>query len=355
MIRGNTLHLFKHSLLALALSGIVFSVGVLGPAWPQVLTLSAALAVPLLILSMPLVRWMNRFGFDDERAEIVKPGGKRIPCGRITGVLLLDRVDSVDVLVRQGRLHTTALVRSADAGEQVRILEELLRRVPGASVVTKRRPWQVMVIAVPALLAVAAAGAHGFLYHRHPSLTPSPRVISAAAGNAQERAKPQPRSGIGDFRFTLPAGYVFIGEGDGSLSFEERSQNLRLEIIAKIRRPGMAQHAFWFRYGMGVRSFADLTALYLRARYGVVPLFLRALALTGQEDVVLYETAPPLLRGYVTQGRRGREELTHVFLSGEGPEQEIHLYLTGPARVPEEALRAIITGIRQDRRPTADR
>jgi hypothetical protein len=87
----------------------------------------------------------------------------------------------------------------------------------------------------------------------------------------------------------------------------------------------------------------------------VLPLFLRALALRGQEDVVIYETAPPLLRGYVTQGRHGREELTHILLSGDGTEQEVHLYITGPVRVPEDALRTIMTGIRQDRRPPSGR
>ena len=348
MFQGNTLQIFKHALFAVALSGVVTSLGLMGPAWTHFLSFASVLIIPLLFLSMPLVRWANRFAFNDEKAEIVKPGGKRIPYGRIRGFLVLERGETIDVYARQGRLHTTALVQSLDAGERTKISDELLLRFPGAVVETKRRPRYVLVLALPALLVLILAGAHGFLYHRYPSLEAAPRIIKAAEAGKKERLKHQPRSRAGDFLFELPAGYTFVGEGEGTLSFEERSQKARLEIITKIKRDSMVRHAFWYRYGMGVRDFTDLTALLLRARYGLVPLFLRALALTGQEDVILYETAAPLLRGYITQGRHGREELTHIFLSGGHKGKEIHIYITGPTRVPEETLRLIITGIRQE-------
>jgi hypothetical protein len=348
MYQGRTRQVFKHALFILALAGIAAAVGLMGPSWPRFLSVASAVILPVLLLCVPLVRWVNRFSLDDGTAAIIKPGGKRIPYDRVREVLIYDRGDAIDLYARQGRFHTTALVQSLDRGALPGMRDELVRRLPGAVVIEKRRPWLVTALVVPAGLALLLAAAHGFLYHRYPAVRTTTRPLGAWTAVAKVRPQLQPRTRAGDFQFELPAGFAFIGKGEGTLSFEERSQKLRLEIITNIKRDNMARHAFWFRYGMGVRDFADLTAFLFQARYGVVPLSLRALALRGQEEVVLYETMPPLLRGYVTQGRRGREELTHVFLSGEGPGREMHLYASGPKRVPEEVLRSIITGIRLD-------
>ena len=345
MFKGNTVQVLKHSLLFVLLFCAVASLGLMGPNWMPFLSFALVMMLPGLLLIMPLLLRANRFTLDDQGAEIIKPGGRRIPYGRVKGFLVLERGGTIDVYAERGALNLSLMVRMMDKGERQRLLDGLQQRFPGATVRTKRRPNAVTLLAAPALLVLAFAAAHGFLYHRYPALASVPRLIEAGEAVPAKRAPRKTRDRVGDFRFTLPAGYEFIGEGDGTLSFEDRRNKSRLELIAKVRRNDLVRHAFWFRYGMGVRDYADLTAYVFRARYGVVPLFLRALAVTGQKDVVLYETAPPLLRGYVSQGKRVRDDETHIFLAGERSGQELHIYITGPERVAEGTLRSIVSSV----------
>jgi hypothetical protein len=346
MFKGKIIALLQHTLLSIALFGLVTSIGLMGPQWTPFYLFGLVLFLPVSLPILLLAARVNRFSFDDRSGAIVKPGGRQTDYGKIKGFLIVERGKTMDLYMKLGPWHTTRLVLMLEEREGPRLREELQRRFPAEIVQVRRWPRAATLLIAVTCLVLAFGAAQGFLYNTYPQLHAAPRAIEAAPVAEEKAGKRHLRRQVGEFRFELPGSFDFIGEREGALSFEDSERQLRMEVITNVSREGMARHAVLFRYGMGVRDYAELTAFVVRARHGVIPLFLRALAVQRLDDVALYQTGPPQLRGFIMQGRRGSEQFTHVFLAGALPRQELHLFITGPVRVSEEMLRSIVSGVR---------
>jgi hypothetical protein len=351
MFKGKTTTSLQYILVYMSLFGLVTSIGLMGPQWTPFFLFGLALLLIVILPILLLAGRFNRFSFDDQGGAIVRPGGRRWAYQNIKGFLVLERGNTIDIYLKLGPWHTTSLVLMLDAIEVPRLREELQRRFPTVTVRVKRWPRWATVLLILVCLVLAFGAAHGFLYHRYPQLHAVPRTIEAATVVEGKVGTRRLRKQVGDFRFELPERFAFIGEREGALSFEDTERQLRLEVITGVVRGEMNRHAFWFRYGMGVRDYADLATFVIQSRYGVIPLFLRALTLMRLDDVALYQTRPPQLRGFIIQGRRGNEQVTHVFLAGTLPRQELHVFITGPVRVSDEMIGLIVSGVRLDPAP----
>lgn len=340
---GSTLHLLKYNGAFILSFGFAASLGLMGDNWEYLFLASLAAMLPLFLLTMAALTWLNRFVFDDEGGTFRKPGGRRIPYSRVRGVYLVERGGAVDVFVKQGFLRTATLAEGVPAAKADRLRDELSRRFPDR--MHRRSRWTVLVApaAVFAMIVLLLASAHLFLYQRYPQLR-TPLGTIAPEARKGGRALP-PLEFVEWVGFTPPAGFRYIGEEGGELYFEDKARRRRLKVVGGIQRTLLREQKALFRHAMGVGNQADLLDLTYRARFGIIPLLLRTQDLAGLEQVAVYGIAPPL-RGYLRQGRRDKTEETHIVLTDEQGDQEIHFFFFGPKRLSEKTLRTFLSGIR---------
>ena len=343
MFNGSALHILKYNSVTILLFGLVVSVGLMGTNWSYFFIASLIAMLPVMLLLTLVLSWSNRFAFDDERGAFMKPGGRRIPYHRVKKIHICDRGRVIDVFVRQGWMHMTTLVEAVPAGQAQRLRDALDERFPERVHARSRWIFIVPVAAILAVLVLLLIATHVFLYHRHPQLHASPQPIER---DQQKQGVRPPVEFIEEIGFTPPAGYRYIGEDQGELYFEDKALKQRLKVVGGIQRTLLREQALLFRYAMGVRNHADLLDLSYRARFGAVPLFLRSLDLAGLDQVALFEIVSPL-RGYISQGRREKIEETHIVITGEHSDQEVHFFFSGPKRLSEKTLQRFVAGIQQ--------
>lgn len=340
--KGSARHIVSFNGATIVLFGLVASVGFMGPNWPFLFMASLAVMVPVALLISLLLVWSNKFSFDDVRAALVKPGGRRIPYSRVKGVHIAERGSVVDVFVKQGWMHSSSLVEAVPADRAPLLREELDMRFPGH--VRSRSRWASLapVISIIGILLLSFTAAHAYLHHRYPQLNADLRFLERFSPG-QKRSLP-PLEYIESFGFTPPPGFRYVGEQNGELYYENRSKNQRLKVVANLVRGIFDEQALLFRRAMGVADYADLMTLVYRSRYGIIPMLLRVADLDGMDRVTIFEIGPPL-RGFVSQGRRDQVEETHIVIMGERPDQEVHFFFSGPDRLAEKTLQRFITGV----------
>lgn len=340
---GSALRILWHNSLSIPIIGLAVSIGLLGGNWSYLFLASLAAVLPVVAVVTAVLAWANRFSLDDARQAFVKPGGRTIPYDRVIGVYLAQRGRSLDVFVKRGWMHMTALAEAVPAGQAEQLRRELEGRFPGR--LHRRSRWTSFapVIVICILLLLLLAGSHLFLYRRYPQLHRTVGTLEPAETKAK-RVRP-PVEFVEDFGFTPPEGYRYVGENKGELYFEDGPRKQRLKVVGILDRKLLREQADLFRYAMGVRNYADLLDLTYSSRFGVIPLFLRAQDLAGLEEVALYSFGPPL-RGFIRQGRREKTEETHIVVFGERPGQEVHFFFSGPKRIPERTLRRFVAGIK---------
>jgi hypothetical protein len=341
--KGSALNILTYNTFVILLLGTITSIGIMGPNWPFLFVASLVVMLPLVLAVTAALAWANRVSFDDERREFVKPGGRRIPYDRVRAISYAGRAGALDVYVKRGWMYTTSLVEAVPE-EQGRLLrDELAKRFPDR--MHPRGRWAAFVpaAAIIAVTLAAFGGFHLFLHHRYPQLNARLRTLERLERD-QQRSLP-PLEYAGAFGFTPPQGFRYIGEESGELYFEDRSKKQRLKVVSNIVRRIFDEQALLFRRAMGVADYGDLMTLTYRSRYGIIPLLLRATDLAGLEQAAIYEIGAPV-RGFVKQGRQGREEVTHIVVIGAGPDQEVHFFFSGPARLAEKTLQTFLSGVR---------
>jgi hypothetical protein len=339
---GSALRIFWFNVVSVTVFGLLVSFGLLGGNWPYLFFASLAIMLPVVLVATLVIAWTNRFSFDDDLQAFVKPGSRRIPYNRVAVVYLADRGHSLDVFIKRGWMHRTSLVEAVPRGRAQQLRDELAARFPER--IRQRGRWHAFlpVLTIFLLVSLALAGAHVFLYDRFPALRAEASALTPTKAH-KPRSKP-PVEFLDEIGFTPPRGFHYISEDKGVLYFEDKARRLRLKAVGGINRDILQEQAVLFRTVMGVNSYADLMDLAYHARVGIIPLFLRALDLVGLDQVALYTAEKPL-RVFISQGKRGKEEETHIALFGGRPDQEVHFFFFGPTRVPEKDLIRFIDGV----------
>jgi hypothetical protein len=346
--KGNAWYIAGYNGAAMVLFGLAASVGLMGPNWPFLFIASLAVMMPVGLLISLAQAWANRFSFDDARGALVWPGGRRVPYDRVRRVQIVERGGSIDVFVQMGRFGARPLVESVPPAQAGPLREELAQRFPGAIVARSRWASVAPVLAVIALVLTAVLAAHAYLYSRYPQVKVP--VLPLERLDVKQGKVLPPLEYLGSFGFTPPPGFRYIGEENGELYFEDRPKQRRMKAVANITRGIFNEQALLFRRAMGVADYADLMTLAYRARYGIIPLFLRSVDLQGLDRVAIFEAGPPA-RGFVSQGLRGKVEETHIVIMGERPDQEVHFFFFGPDRLSERTLQRFLTGIQPVQTP----
>jgi len=342
MYKGKVTPILMNNLLFLGLFGFAASFGLMGGQWAHLFLASLLVMVPVLLVITLVLAWANGFSFDDVRQALVKPGGRNVPYAKVRALLVTDRGATIDVFVKQGWLHTTALVECAGADRKAELLDELQKRFPDRVRMRGRMVSFVPVLVLLLALSAALAGAHLYLHQRFPALRAP--VLPLERLQEKARKKLPPLEFVEAFGFTPLRGLRYLGEEKGELYFEDKARKLRLKVMPGFQRSVFERQAALFRYAMGVRDYEDLLALSYHSRFGVIPLYLRALDLAGLEQAAVYEIGPPV-SGFIRQGRRDRVEETRIVMFGSRPGEEIHFFFTGPRRMTGNALRTFITGV----------
>ena len=342
MYKGKITPILMNNLLFLGLFGFVASFGLMGDQWAHLFLASFVVMLPILLAVTAVQTWANRFSFDDDRGVLAKPGGRGVRYDKVRAVMVTDRGSTVDVFVKQGWLHTTALIEAASADRKQELLDGLQKRFPDRIRARGRLTSFLPVLVLLLVVMGYFTGAHVYLHKRYPELRA--RIRSLERLEQEARKKQPPLEYVEAFGFTPPRGLRYLGEERGELYFEDRARKLRLKVMPGPQRTVFERQEVLFRYAMGVRDYEGLLALSYHSRFGVIPLFLRALDLAGLEQVTAYEVGPPV-RGFIKQGKRDQVEETHVVLFGGRPGEEIHFFFTGPRRMTVDALRAFISGV----------
>ncbi|MDA8098523.1 MAG: hypothetical protein M0042_02710 [Nitrospiraceae bacterium] len=343
MIKGSAFQAIKQTVLTLLGFGIVVAVGLMGAAWSGFLILSVILALPVLLVYLPLVLWTNRFSLDDEKRRLSKPGSGGMAYDKVKRVMITRRGRFFDIVVSAGPFRGMVLVQSADE-QLLAELEPVLRERLPQAVFTAKRPLLPWSIIVSLLLAALVLGiAQAFMIKTSPNLAHQPNAVNWL----QDKDLPESlnREYLGEFGFAPPKGCVYAGEEKDTLYFEDRKKHLRIKAMTGTAPlPGEYQKLL-FRYAMEVRSRADLLRLVYGARFGVVPRFLKTRELAGLEDPALFVAGGPEMTIYIVQARLNNEEIVRIIAAGRRWEQEIRFFITSPARLPEETLRRFVGSI----------
>jgi hypothetical protein len=345
IFHGNGLRMAIYPALYVVLFALIASVGLLGENWPFLFGLLLLILLPSVFLVARLSDRKNRFSFDDERRVLARPGRRDIPYERIRAIYFNERGRALNVFARQGALRTSPLVEAMAAGRKQELVEELNKRFPKGMV--RRLRWSPPMTGGTLLLvfALCLGGAHGYLYHRYPQLALFPRTLSMSPKEAG--AKTAPKQRLGEYSFTLPRRFLLAGDEGNRLFFGESEKKERIEIVVNTVGRALQENALAFRWGMNVRNVGDLLDLAYQSKVGLVPLLIKAADLAGITNVALIRLELPLLRGYVIQGWRGWEDVSHIVLVGKQGGSELHFFITGPSRVSEKFIRTIVTSVRR--------
>jgi len=322
----------------------IASVCLMGAAWLHVCLTILALSLMVAPLGAFLVSRTDGFSFDDSSRMMIKATGKRVPYAGIKRVILNETAGLLRVFVKRGTLRTTALISALNRTEKSRLVEELVKRIPGLVIREQANAdWKTLLLTATTLVFVTA-GFHGYLYFYHPHVRIVPTKLEGMRSN-QSKAGLQSFTS-GDFSFSLPSRFRKITT-EGDMTFFEDNQQKRTEVkvVSNPIAPSPVRTQL-ARYVTGIGDYADVLEQAFTARYGIIPLVLKDTALEGMDDLKLLYVKDGVFKGYITQGSRKGSELSHIMLVDRMDRREINFFMSGPDRPDEQTLWEVISSIK---------
>ncbi|HUI46806.1 MAG TPA: hypothetical protein VL122_12580 [Nitrospirota bacterium] len=341
--KGNGWLLLKNVFFYVLAMAPLLSLCLMGSAWIHVFLTIIALSFIMLPVLTSLIARTDGFSFDDDGQVITGPVGKPVPYSAIKRMELNETAGLLQVHVKCGTFNRIALASALDRNTKARLVEELMKRIP--RLVVRERPyadWK-SVLLIASLLILATAGFHGFWYTRHPQVGIVPQKFEVTRdGGATSKAN---NFIVGDFSFCLPDKFRELGiEGDVTFIEDREVKRTEINVVAKSIAPSPVRRKF-FRHTTGMSDYADMLEYSYNARFGIVPLVLKNIALAGMNDIEIFTVGEQAIGGFITQGSKKGRELTHILLVGGKERKEINFFMSGPSRLDEQELHELLDSI----------
>ena len=347
--KGNGIQFLKNVFLYILATAPLMSLCIMGAAWLRV-------CLGIIVLSMvllPIIAWLisriDGFSFNDERQAIVRRSGRPIPYSSIKQLNLNETSGMLQVSVQQGAFRSVSIVSALGRSEKSRLQEAFAERIPSLVIREKAyADWKSLIFLNLLFLALTAAF-HGYLYSRHPHIGIVPLRIEWMQGEATKFGMKE-RS-TGDFSYLLPAQFRREGiEGDVTFFGDSGLRKTEFKVVAKSRGGSPETISNLLRFMIGMGSYAEVLDKAYPARFGIIPLVVKDLALAGMADIRIFSVRTKDLEGYILQGSKQGSASTSIMLAGGSPRAEIYFFISSPARLDEKNLQEIVTGVQLRRK-----
>jgi len=341
--RGHGTLFFLNTSLYLIGSAAVLSLLMLGIHGWRLFLLATGALLPIVISMAAIVSLTDRFFFDDVHSRVVRSLGTSIPYDRIKGIQVRQTGNLVRVSLDTGWLAKPTLILALHLREKDLLLKELTDRLPGARIHAKTFADGKVMISLLSILSCLTIVAHAYLTYRFPELRIEPRRVAWLG--AQEPTQQVPRYYLGTFVFSLPERFIAMGDIEGRLLFRDRVGGTA--VVVSYRTPGQDMPGInrFFLASIGMRDYFDLVNISYQSRFGLLPLVMKRMELSGFSETALYYDDQFQMRGLVTQGIRNNEQEAQVLVAGAGGAETLQFLITGGKKVEEKMLKEIVGSI----------
>jgi hypothetical protein len=337
--RGDSIRLIGQFYLGAVPVLMIITFMSMGNFWFYPFLFYLGLSVPLILPVAFLSMFSNGFTFNDEERRITKKFTRGVPYEKVKAVIINEDGKTLSVSVKTGRLQRKILVWTLDSNEKKRLEEEIAKRFPHEILLQRKRSTLRMTALMTFVPFLLFSVCHGYLYHKHPEVRIVPQVKQWETTRNLSGGKDYTLKGIS---FFLPEGFQLAKTEERELMFERGvvtmvvySNSSYEELLSKGRLS-------WIK----INDIYDLYGATYYSRFGLVPLVLKSIALSGLREIRIYDIRHPTLKGFVVQGIKGMKETAQIILVDKKAGSGISFYISSPEKIPEEMLMSIVGSVR---------
>ena len=341
--RGKGGPFLRNICLYLLLAGPPVSFCLMGAAWLHAFAGMMALAAFVVPPVAYVIARSDGFSFDDGQQAFVRTFGREIPYASVQRIDLRETSGLLRVTLKRRGWRSVSLVSTLSLNDKPALVAELTRRLPAVELRERRNDdWKALGLIVAAVCLLTTA-CHLYLVATHPALGARPEMRDWTAelpggGEHQQEFR------TGAFVAVPPAQFHFLGR-EGDVLFFEDHDRTELRFAATLKAPLREIKWNLLRLMTGMRNFESVLETSCRARFGIIPLLVKDLALSGMEHIRIFQVAGPGSRAVVLQGVRKQREVTTILLGTASGSGEIACLTNGFARMDEGTLQMLIRGV----------
>jgi hypothetical protein len=347
--KGNGIQFLKNVFLYILATAPLLSLCLMGAVWLRLCLSIIVLSMILLPITACLISRIDGFSFNDERQAIVRRIGREIPYSSIKRLNLNETAGMLQVGVQEGAFRSVSIASSLGRSEKARLQTEFAERIPSLIVREKAyADWKSLIFLNLLILSLTAAF-HGYLYSRHPHVRIVPRRIEWM--QSRETKPGMKERSTGDYSYSLPAQFLREGiEGDVTFYADSGPEKTEFKVATRSLASRTETFSRLLRFMTGMGSYAEVLDKAYPARFGIVPLVVKDIALTGMDDIRIFSVRTKELEGYILQGSKQGSASASIMLAGGRDRAEIYFFISSPARLDEKTLQEIVTGVQLRRK-----
>lgn len=345
----------------------VISAAMVENAWPWVFAASFVPILPFIgLFTLIVARW-DRFRLDDEKRVVQRPLRKPLAYESIKGFAFVRTGPLFYIETVTGRFARPRLLMAGDGRELDRAMSEIEERFGEVPIEERRMPIYGVLAGVGVAILLVQLSFVYYLRTTAPGVAVQcePTEIAAPISDLAHGATYR-LPGVG---FSLPDEFQPVqgNERAGRYVFEDVS-NQRMVIVRRglladmadaegawlVREPesGRLSPGLFF-YLIGVENSFDLLRFVYCARFGVIPLVLKAVLLSSEgtgraEEVGFHEFGGEgydgLIHSYTLEGR-GRAE---ILMRHRETRSEIAMSIRGREPIESAQWAALVGAVRFD-------
>lgn len=321
-----------------------------GQYWFRFFALAFPGAVIFMHLSRKLQSLQDWFFFDDVNQKIMMSWRHSIPYRKVKAIRITETPTYLSVTVERGWfVGTNPLLQSLDLSGRPKLIEEFGKRFPEEMIrQQKGADWKRVLagVLVPLILVVWVVGLTLWIRNTFPEVRRYPQEREWKL--TEDFDHEQEWYGLGGFSFSLPQSFQLVKQEDGFLCLTDSTRETRLRVVVTssvLKSSGRLSRSL-FNYGFGIRDCYDLHKFAYYARFGVLPLFWKAMMLDEYSSEGIYEVEQNGLKGFLTSGLKDEENVAQLMLVDKERKRKINFYFSSCQQIDEQIFAAIINSIK---------
>lgn len=337
--KGSFFLFLKHEGFYICLALLLVSLFVFGPLGYKLFLIALVLSLPLMILAVS----KNRFSFDDEKRQIRPAFGRNIPYEDVQSIDILERGGSLKITADLGTRGKSVLISFLDNKPENRIPDAFSKRFPAERVHYRTSSYAKVQLALIVIPIVLFAVFHGYVFERFPETRSFPvkRPFLTFENLPPDLAEIH----LKGYYFSLSRNLRGTIHGNRIKAVIDNI-DVTITVEAEIDKDTSPQKKFIFSRIIGFRDSFDWWEMGYYARYGVLPLTMKALLLHDLEKPSITDIQHPLLKGFLIQCRQGNKHVAVISISDRVRHQEIYIVARSQNEIPGDLINSLISGIK---------
>ncbi|MEW6618746.1 MAG: hypothetical protein AB1422_05280 [bacterium] len=278
------------------------------------------------------------FSFDDQKREIVRSKGMSIPYEKVKGIYITEVGKLLRVSIKEkGLLKESSLAEALSIEDKQRLMEELDKRFP-PEILHERRffiwrfPAQTMMLLILFISSIYIF----YVYQECPQV----RIIPKKRGWEISQPTKENRYNLRGIAFSLPEGFKFVKAKNGRLFFKNKETGIVVDSgFYKSLPSALSLELYYFT---GIKESYGLYQAVYYARFGIIPLVLKAIRLSGRKKVEIYEIEEEVFKGFIMRCLQDKRWVADILLKNKKKGWEINFMISSSKRIEEDDLKTIV-------------